>query len=193
MSANLPYNDQQLVLLLKQDSKVAFGEIYGRYQTLLFLFAVKKLQDEESAKDIVQEVFISLWNSRATIIDTAPLAPYLYRSVLNKVLNIFRSKGVTEEYIASLQYTLNDFSEDSADYLIREKDISAMIEVEISNLPDRMREVFELRRKMYLSNKEIALKLNLSEHTVATQIKNALKILRKKLGSAIFTVYFINL
>ncbi|WP_316797711.1 RNA polymerase sigma-70 factor [Pedobacter frigidisoli] len=193
MSANIPYNDQQLVLLLKQDSKEAFGEIYGRYQALLFLFAVKKLQDEEASKDIVQEVFISLWNNRATLIESAPLAPYLYRSVLNKVLNIFRGKGVTDEYINSLQHSLNRQSNLSADHLIREKDISAMIEMEISNLPDKMREVFELRRKMYLSNKEIALKLNLSEHTVATQMKNALKILRKRLGAAIFSVYFINL
>jgi len=192
MSTYPSYSDQQLVLLFKQGDKNAFAEIYGRYHTLLFLYAVKKLSDEEGAKDIIQEVFVSLWNTRDNFIEGAPIAPFLYRSVLNRVRNIFRNQEVSQEYIASLQSTINERHETSADYLVREKDIQAMIELEISNLPDRMRQIFELRRKKYLSNKEIAIELNLSEHTVATQIKNALRTLRKKLGSAIFTSYFLH-
>lgn len=193
MSAYSTYSDQQLVLLLRRGDRNAFAEIYARYQTLLFQYAVKKLQDEEGAKDILQEVFVSLWNSRDKFLEEAPIAPFLYRSVLNKVLNVFRRDGISREYISSLQATIDERSGASADYRIREKDISAMIELEISNLPPRMREIFELRRKRYLSNKEIALELDISEHTVATHIKNALKILRKKLGSAIFAIYFLHL
>jgi len=186
-------SDHQLMVLLKQGDKNAFSEIYSRYQTLLFLYAVKKLKDEEGAKDVIQEVFVSLWNAKENLNHQMPLAPYLYRAVLNRVLNVFRNSGVNQEYVTSLQQTLDERDSASADYLIREKDISAMIELEISLLPDRMREVFELRRKDYLSNKEIAEKLGISEHTVATQIKNALKTLRKKLGSAVFTAYFFYL
>jgi RNA polymerase sigma-70 factor (family 1) len=193
MSSYPSYTDNQLLVLLKNGDESAFAEIYQRYQTLLFLYADKKLRDQEESKDIIQEVFVSLWNARAKIGESVSLAHYLYRAVLNRILNYFRNTGVTQEYISTLQATIDPQSATSADYLIREKDISAMIELEISLLPEKMREVFELRRNNYLSNKEIALKLGISEHTVATQIKNALKILKKKLGSAVFSVYFLHL
>jgi RNA polymerase sigma-70 factor (family 1) len=193
MSSYPSYSDYQLILLLKQDDKHAFAEIYNRYQTLLFVYALKKMRDDEGAKDVIQEVFVSLWNVRVKFNEQISIGPYLYRSVLNRVLNVFRNNGVTQEYISSLQHTLDSREVISADYLIREKDIATMIELEISLLPVRMREIFELRRKSYMSNKEIAKELNISEHTVATQMKNALKILRKKLGSAIFSIYFLHL
>jgi len=61
MSSYPNYGDNQLVLLLKHGNDLAFDEIYSRYQTVLFLYAQKKLSDEEESKDIVQEVFVSLW------------------------------------------------------------------------------------------------------------------------------------
>ena len=91
--SNYPsFSDQQLVLLLQRGDRGAFAEIYNRYQTLLFLYSVKKLQDQESAEDIVQEVFVSLWNAKQGLNSEMALGPYLYRVVLNKILNIFRSR-----------------------------------------------------------------------------------------------------
>lgn len=194
MTTDYPsYSDSQLAILLEKADKAAFEEIYKRYQKLLFIYAFKKLRDEEGAKDIIQEVFVSLWGVRNTFNKELPLSSYLYRAVLNRVLNVFRNSGISQEYISTLQDTLDSHQSASADFLIREKDVAAMIELEISQLPDKMREVFELRRKNYMSNKQIATHLNLSEHTVATQIKNALKILRKKLGANVFNSYFLHL
>lgn len=193
MSSYLTQSDHQLIELLKKGDRGAFEEVYNRYQSLLFLYALKKLRDEEEAKDVVQEVFVSLWKLELNLNVQGSVAGYLYRAVLNKILNIFRHKNITQEYISSFQASLDDEAAVSADYLIREKDISSLIELEISLLPDRMREVFELRQKAYLSNKEIALQLNISEHTVATQMKKALKILRKKLGTAVYFSYFFHL
>ena len=91
--SNYPsFSDQQLVLLLQRGDRGAFAEIYNRYQTLLFLYSVKKLQDQESAEDIVQEVFVSLWNAKQGLNSEMALGPYLYRVVLNKILNIFRNR-----------------------------------------------------------------------------------------------------
>ena len=61
MSSHPNYSDNQLVLLLKHGDDLSFAEIYRRYQTVLFLYAQKKLSDEEESKDIVQEVFVALW------------------------------------------------------------------------------------------------------------------------------------
>ncbi|MDO7743049.1 MAG: sigma-70 region 4 domain-containing protein, partial [Pedobacter sp.] len=81
-------------------------------------------------------------------------------------------------------YIDHDFN--YADHRIRERDLATIIEKEISCLPAKMREVFELSRKSHLSHKEIAILLDLSELTVRTQVKKALRILRLKLGLLIY-------
>ncbi len=184
------YNDFDLMELLKQGDEAAFTELFNRYDRLLFMYAYKKLQDIEEAKDVVQDVFVGLWNSRKGFTLQTSLTGYLYTSVRNKALNVFRDKDINARYLNSLQQ-LMDESDIRTDHLIREKDISALIDKEIAALPPKMREVFELRRKAFLSNKEIAEKLSLSDQTVATHMKRALKILRGRLGIVIYLLFLI--
>ncbi|MNY64348.1 RNA polymerase sigma factor [compost metagenome] len=94
------------------------------------------------------------------------------------------------KYISSI----SEFAEKDnciTDHLVREKELSALIEREILALPPKMREVFELSRKGNLTHKEIAVKLNISEKTVKKQVNNSLKVLRTKLGSAVFTAFIL--
>lgn len=181
MSIYCQLSDFDLIEKLKFGDEVAFREIYNRYSSLLLIYAYRKLQDKEEAKDVVQDVLAKLWSSRSTLDISNTLAGYLYRSVLNKILNIFRHKDFDRQYIQAIQ-NLIDTETVATDFLIREREMAAMIEKEISTLPDKMREVFELRRKDYLSNKEIAVRLSLSEHTVATHMKKALKVIRLRFG-----------
>lgn len=178
-------SDDQLIKLLKEGNHSSFTEIYNRYNTLLYTYAYKKLQDTESAKDIIQEVYVYLWNSRENLDIQTTLSGYLYKAVLNRILNIFRHIAITQEHVASFKETIND-APAGTDYRIREKDLAILIEKEINNLPEKMREIFQLRRKEYLTNKEIAERLDISEHTVHTQIKRALKVLRGKLGLVLY-------
>ncbi|WP_214226692.1 RNA polymerase sigma-70 factor [Pedobacter sp. B4-66] len=183
-------SDAQLVDLLKAGDHHSFTEIYKRYNSLLYIYAYKKLQDNESAKDIIQEIYTHLWNSRSNLNIQTTLSGYLYKAVLNRVLNVFRHVAITQEYISSFKEVI-DNAPAQTDYRIREKDLKSLIEKEINNLPEKMREIFQLRRQEYLSNKEIADRLNISEHTVATQIKRALKTLRGKLGLLLFIYAFL--
>lgn len=185
------YTDKDLVDLLVKDDDAAFREIYKRYNTLLYLYAYRKLQDKEESKDIVQEVFIALWDNRGNFLLKTYLAGYLYKSVLNRVLNVFRHKGITQKY-ADIQKLEIDVDSTETDFLIREKEISALIASEIDNMPPRMKEIYQLKKQGYLSTKEIAAQLNLSELTVSTQLKRALKHLRSRLGLIIFLLYIIN-
>jgi RNA polymerase sigma-70 factor (family 1) len=184
------FSDAELVELLKAGDHHSFTEIYKRYNSLLYIYAYKKLQDNESAKDIIQEIYVHLWNSRSNLNIQTTLSGYLYKAVLNRVLNVFRHVAITQEYISSFK-EVTDNAPAQTDYLIREKDLKSLIEKEINNLPEKMREIFQLRRQEYLSNKEIADRLNISEHTVATQIKRALKTLRGKLGLFLFIYAFL--
>jgi len=182
--------DSELLGLLKSGSQAAYTEIYDRYQGLLFVYACKITREENEAADIVQEVFIYLWDKRAQIRFRTSLASYLYSAVRYKFFNLLDHKKVRADYASSLQEFMNKGHAET-DHALREKDLARLIEKEIALLPPKMREIFELSRKAHLSHKEIAGKLGLSEKTVKNQVNNALKELRVKLGLFSFLIFLI--
>jgi len=185
MEGHSSYTDQELVVLLREGDKIAFTAIYERYHSLLYIYAHKKLHNKEESQDIIQEVLITLWNKCRELSVDVSLKSYLFAAVRNKALDLFSHQKVEARYLSSLQSFI-DISTESSDFLVREKDLSSLIEREIQALPPKMREIFELSRKEKLSHKEIAKVLNISEHTVATQMKRALKVLRLRLGLVVW-------
>lgn len=173
--------DHELAGLLKKGDDAAFREIYLRYDKLLLIYAYKKMRNREEAKDLVQDVFTWLWNNRHDFILTTTLSGYLYKSVLNRIFDVIKHKGIIRKYVDSGQHYI-EVSQEDTDFLIREKDIASLIEKEIEAMPPRMREIYNLKKKYFLSTKDIAAELSLSEHTVSTQMKRALKHLKVKLG-----------
>lgn len=173
-------SDQDLSELLKSNDKKAFTEIYERYHSLLYIYAHKKLNNNLEARDIVQDTLMNVWNRRATLSICGTLRSYLFTSVRNRILDIFSHQKVEEKYMDSLRNLM--LTSSPSDYMIREKELSTMIEFEINALPPRMREIFILSRREWLSNSDIASKLDISQHTVETQMKRALRQLRLKLG-----------
>lgn len=183
-------SDTELIELLQSGDQVAYTQIYDRYQGLLYIYTCKITKDEIEAEDIVQEVFFYLWDKRSTIVFNTSLSAYLYSAVRYKFFNLLDHKKVRSNYIDSLKEFIENGSIE-ADYAIREKELILLIEKEISLLPSKMREIFELSRKAQLSHKEIAKKLNISEKTVKNQVNNALKQLRVRLGMFTFLVFLI--
>jgi len=186
------YSDAELTGLLKLNDENAFKEIYERYNSLLFIHAFKKLPDREEAKDVIQEVFSMIWDRRENFEVKTNLAGYLYTCVHHKILDHFIHLKTANKYIDSLQHFLDE-NRYTTDHLVREKQLSEIIEREITALPSKMRVVFELSRKDHLSHKEIAEQLGISEETVKSQIKNALKILRVRLGLLTFLVLLMKI
>jgi len=182
--------DQQLVALLKEDDHAAYTEIFTRYNRLLYAHAYKRIKDKEEAQDIVQEVFSVLWAKRHSVAISENLTGYLYAAVRNRIYNLLSHKQVESEYIVSLQAYLNE-EYAVTDYLIREKQLQEIIDKEISQLPPRMREVFELSRKKFMSHREIAEEMGISEQTVTDQVKKALKIIKPKVGLALMLIYYL--
>lgn len=180
-------SDTELIDLLKSGSRLAYTEIYNRYKIVLHTHAYKWMRDREEAKDIIHELFAFLWDKRADIQFNTNLSGYLYVSLRNKIFNRVSRKKIESEYITSLQGFI-DRGNCITDHLVREKQLSNLIEKEIAELPHKMREVFELSRKSNLSHKEIAEQLGLSDQTVRKHIQHALKILRTKLGLYLFLI-----
>jgi len=185
------HNEQDLIRLFGQGDDAAFKEIYLRYDKPLYLYAYHKLGNKEEARDVVQDVFAWLLNNRANLSFSGSLSGYLYKSVLNKVYNIYKHKQVLNKYAEQGNFYV-DVESTGTDYLIREKDISTVIEKTIAEMPKGMREVYELRSKQYMTAKQIAEYLSVAESTVNTQLKRAMKHLKLKLGLLVYVLFIIN-
>jgi RNA polymerase sigma-70 factor, ECF subfamily len=189
MSSYKLYTDSELIHFLRADDTTAFSEIYVRYGERLYKQAYHVLRNREDAKDIVQDIFTSLWNKRAEL-HVNNLAGYLYIANRNQVIKLMAHKKISLVYFDWLQ-TMAGEGFDIADHAIQEKQLQELVEGEVGKLPSKMRLVFNLSRKAHLSHKEIAAKLHLSEATVKTQVKNALRILRSKLEAFLYVILLL--
>jgi DNA-directed RNA polymerase specialized sigma24 family protein len=81
-------SDQQLASLLRDGDRAAFTEIYHRYKALLYIFAYKRIGQREEARDIIHELFLSLWTKHNTLEINTGLAPYLYTAVRTALLTV---------------------------------------------------------------------------------------------------------
>lgn len=187
MTAYSNFSDQELAELLKSGDRDAFGQIFERYNDLLYAHAYNKLRNKEDARDVVQDVFIKLWNRHEHLEITSNVSGYLYVMVRNGIFSLLSHKNIVSNFATSYNRFRIE-GEAITDHLVREKQLSAIIEGEIAMLPKRMREVFELSRKQNMSNKQIAEKLAISEFTVADQIKKALRQLRTRIGLLLFII-----
>jgi RNA polymerase sigma-70 factor (ECF subfamily) len=176
------YTDVELTDLLKSGNHAAYTEIYDRYSGLLYIFAYKRLRDREKAKDLVHDLFLTLWANHESLFFTSSLPAYLYSSVRNKIINIITHNKIEEQYIDSFKHYMDNLMDNKADHLTRHNELNSFIESEIAALSPRMRLVFELSRKSNLTRKEIADRLNISEETAKSQLHCALKILKVKLS-----------
>ncbi|WP_276088244.1 RNA polymerase sigma-70 factor [Pedobacter sp. JY14-1] len=185
------YSELELTALLQAGDRLAFTEIFNRYSPLLYKHTYNKLRNAEEAEDIVQEIFARLWSKHGEIdVQMLNLTAYLYTTARNAVFDLLRHKTHVDAYATA--YTR--FAEETyveTDALVRERQFAAIIEAEIAALPPKMREVFNLRRLENLSNKEIAERLGLSEHTVKDQMKKAIRTLKPKIGMALILAYLM--
>lgn len=183
--------DTQLYQLLQEGDHAAFTEIYDRYFPLLYIHANKKLNDEEQAKDVVQEVFATLWFKRNIDIQIKNLAAYLFTATRNKIFDIFAHEKVKTNHLDSLTEFYEQSGPIPTDHRIREKELKDYIQKQIDALPAKMKRIFEMHRLEDLSYKEIAEQLNTSENNVSKQVNNAMRVLRTKLGMLIFILFLI--
>jgi RNA polymerase sigma-70 factor (family 1) len=183
--------DNELIQLLKESDHSAYNEIYHRYFYLIFTHAYKKLRDEEQTKDIVQDVFATLWFKREGSIPVTNLAGYLFIAVRNKIFDLFAHQRVQAKYTDSLHDYWRTRKSVPADHRIRESDLQAYIDKAIKELPPKMRHIFEMSRNENLSHKEIAAQLNTTENNVSKQVNNALRVIKTKVGPLIILLSVI--
>lgn len=182
------YTDQQLLELLGQQNRAAFTAIYTKYWAVLASFATRLLEDEEEAIDVVQDVFTKIWNKRENLEINTSLKSYLYVSVRNRIISKKRHQKYQDNYADSLipKYEAGEFITDEQ---VRLKELVSQVEKEVSKLPPKMREVFELSRFEGLNYQQISEELGIANDTVKKQIHKALKVLKTKIHSILFNFF----
>ena len=173
------YSDDQLLALLSNEDQQAFEILYDRYWEDLYLLAYLMLRNKEASKDIVQEVFIWLWEHRLSL-QIKSLRAYLKTAVKYKVANHIRSGNIRESVFQKLSAVSTSLDNASALEMVEVKEMQHHIKQEIAQLPDKCRQVFRLRREARLSTKEIAQRLQISVKTVENQMTIALRRLQYK-------------
>ncbi|QEM10675.1 RNA polymerase sigma-70 factor [Mucilaginibacter rubeus] len=182
------YTDIQLVELFGFGDIGAFEEIYNRYWLKLYAAAYKRLKERETAKEIVQDFFTSFWINREQVKIRTSLQGYLFTSIKYLVLNHKRAEAVRNSYAEILLMVGNSF-DNSTEENYYYKELLERVETEVNLLPPKCRNVFELSRKQYKTNKEIAELMGISEKTVENHLTKALRYLRVNLNSLLLLTF----
>ena len=171
-------NDKDLLERLRKDDTEAFKILFDRYWEGLYHFAWKRLRSRQDAEDVVQHLFMKIWEHRASKDIQYSLQAYLYRSASYEVIDVMKDMlGRAEDIDAFTEHVLPVFSNVLDKLSLAE--LQQLIDAEINRLPARMQEIYRLSREQDLSVREIAVKLGLSEQTVKNQLTVALSRLRK--------------
>lgn len=171
--------ENELILLLKQSNQEAFTALYKKYWKQVYNFSRLYLTNKETAEEVVQEVFIKIWESRDFIREEDNFKGLLFIITRNLIFNMHR-KNLNEDFYKITVLAAMENSYDIEEE-IDAKNMGEYIDLLIADLPPRRREIFNLSRKENKSYKEIAELLSISERTVENQISEALKYLRKNI------------
>lgn len=170
--------DEILLQNLEASDEMAFREIYTRYWERLFFTALKRVKAKEDAEEIVQNVFVSLWERRfsATIIEN--LEAYLNTAIKYKVISHIEKLMRSSRTLNELHVSAEDNSTQESLAL---QDLNEAIQRVLNTLPLKTKQIFTLSRYQRWSVKEIALGMSMSEKAVEYHITQSLKLLKVKL------------
>jgi len=181
----------QLALRVKQGDEQAFELLFRKYYVRLCSFANKFLNDPEEAREIVQEVFLKIWEGRDDIDPEDSLKSYLFKITQNLCLNKLRKSKVESRYLEILKEVYIEHSEFSNYEPLLVQELDNTINAAISTIPPKCKRVFELSRIDGLKYNEIAGVLNISVKTVEAQMSKALNILRVELKDYIDIIVIV--
>lgn len=173
--------------------KPGFERLFRSFFPGLVLFALKYVPDQDTAREIVHNVFLNLWEKRKQVDASSSLKSYLFTSVHNRCLNFIRDQKKFERDESLLErMDSSDFADGSV--RLEEEELEKKIYDALQALPAKCREVFVMNRFDGLKYAEIARTLDISVKTVEAQMSKALKILREKLIDylSILLIFLLN-
>ena len=173
--------DNILVDKIRNDDKEAFKSLYDHYSRKLYYFSIRCKLSSYDSEELVQSVFINLWERRKFLNDTMEIKSYIYKSAVNYIYNFLKKNAIRNRYIESEISDSKTYSDITYEQVIV-RDLEKSIFSIIDTLPLQQQQVIRLSRIEYMSHEEIAEKLDISLRTVENHVYRALKTIKKKLG-----------
>jgi RNA polymerase sigma-70 factor (ECF subfamily) len=175
----LLHTEKELVKKLKDGDSFAFEVLFYKYRNKIKGFAQKIVPAQIDPEEIVQEVFVRVWLKKEAIDPEKDFQSYLFSIAKHLVLDHLKSAVNRKLYFVGEHFQQDLLEEEGLEASMTEE-TEAKLQKLINEIPERRREIFRLSRFEGLSYKQIAERLNISENTVDSQIRNALAFLRKE-------------
>ena len=153
----------------------ALKQVYTRHWKQVYAVCYSHLKEVDTAQEMVQDIFLSLWERRQTLVITTSLEHYLVRAAKMKVFEHFRNQTIRSNYVPDVPE-----SSEATEREIEYNSLNENLERLLGQQPDQSRQVFSLRQQG-MSNREIASKLGFSEKAVEYHVTRVLRFLRERL------------
>ncbi len=172
-----------------------FKKTYNLHASGLIFYA-RKFTDQQTAEDIVHDVFLKIWDKKQHLILEDEIKTYLIRAVQNACFDYLKHVSVENDYISKVSHELKleelEFYDNASNRLVLEDQIAAIHQA-VDKLPDKCKQIFTLSYLENKKNAEIAEILNISIRTVESQLYKALKQLRKNLSPSLMIIIILKL
>lgn len=185
--------DIKIIKRFKEGDVEAFDEIYHIYSKKMFHFALGMIKDQDISKDLVQEVFVNLWEKRDQLDPGLNFDNYLFTIAYNSIRKFFRKRSIETKFVDQIVNKSPELIE-SVEGTVIYNELIELASKTIENLPPKRKMVYKLSRQEGMKIKEIASKLDISPRTAENHLSKALKYLKKELaGITLLMLLFFHL
>ena len=182
--------DVDLVHRIKYGEKNAYQKLFERYAPKIYQFSLSYLKNEADAEELVQDVFLKIWEKREILDSSQNIKAYIFKIAVNTIYDFIRRKNIESAFNDFAKVNFNKSSNDTWDTIIYEEMQVTLNEL-ITKMPEQRRRIFRLSKTKGLTNDEIAKKLNLSKRTVENQLYRAILFLKEHLkNESVFAILF---
>ena len=176
-------NTQSVNTSLYQKGDISLERIYGKYRNSFIRYAGKVLSDEFYAEDVVQDVFIGLFQQTNYFVSEAAALKYIYAAIYNRCIDLVRHRQIAQRYEEIYSNEKNRVVHINGYNDLLAKEFFVIVEKRINSLPPKCKQIFVMKSRKSLSNSEISNLLGLSLRTVENQVYIARNVLRKYIDS----------
>ncbi len=183
MNVAREYDEKALLMRVAQGDEEAFGALFHQYRHKILYFAWKFLRSDSRAQDVVQDIFLKVWQSREQLGDIKNFKAWLTTITRNYIYNALRRLAVEESFITRMSARAEPQEENTVLNDLAFKELQYALQKAVSNLTPQQKKIFELSRVEGLKHEQIAEKLEISRDTVKKHMTDALRHIRLQMNS----------
>lgn len=170
-------NDSELARKIRTGEKNAYQQLFERYAPRIFQFSLSYLKNQADAEELVQDVFLKIWEKRETLDQSKNIKSFIFKVAVNTIYDFIRHKNIENAFNDFARVNFETNSNNTWHTVIFDEMTANLVEM-IAKLPVQQQRIFQLSKDEGLTNEEIAAKLNLSKRTVENHLYRAISFLK---------------